>query len=399
MRPVEPGWDVFLMGERERRAELGLERSLRPLERDGAWVVTEDGRRLLSFSSNDYLGLAFRPAVIDAAARAARRGAGATASRLIVGSDRAYAELEAKLADFQGCESALVFGSGYLANAGVIAGLLGRDDAVFSDRLNHASIVDGIRLSRAALYRFGHLDLDELEAMLQQAERAGVRRKLIVTESVFSMDGDVAPLAEIVELKERYGAALLVDEAHAEGVFGPQGEGYAHELGLADRIDLHLGTFSKAFGSYGAYVAGGSLWVQHLVNAARSLIFTTGLPPAVIAAVDAAIELVRDAGDTRGRLQATAERFRVGLHELGLPTGGSSTQIVPVVVGESEHALDLSRALEQEGVLAIAIRPPTVPAGSARLRFSLTALHGDDELDTALAAVATAAAGRAVVDA
>jgi 8-amino-7-oxononanoate synthase len=380
-------WDQFLGEELERRSEAGLLRSLRPFRREGAWVVTDEDRRLLNLSSNDYLGLASHPDVLDAAARAAGRAGGATASRLIVGTDPAYSALEAKLADFQGAEAALVFGSGYLANVGVISCLVGRGDAVFSDSLNHASIIDGCRLSRATIYRYGHRDADELEAMLQGAERAGVARKLIVTESVFSMNGDVAPLPEIVELKERYGAALLVDEAHADGVFGPHGEGYAHELGVADRVELHLGTFGKAFGAYGAYVAGSALWLRYLVNASRSFVFTTGLPAAVIGAVDAALDVVRTVDELRAELQTKSERFRARLTSLGLDTCGSSTQIVPLVVGESEAAVALSEALEEAGVLAVAIRPPTVPPGTARLRFSLTSLHEDEQIDHALAAI------------
>ena len=388
---VATEWEQFLAEELDRRAEAGLLRSLREFQREGAWVVAQDGRRLLNFSSNDYLGLASHPDVLDAAARAAARAGGATASRLIVGTDAAYAEVERKLAEFQGTEAALVFGSGYLANVGVISCLVGRGDAVFSDSLNHASIIDGCRLSRAAIHRYGHGDIDELEAMLQGS---GAERKLIVTESVFSMNGDVAPLAEIVELKERYGAALLVDEAHADGVFGPHGEGYAHELGIADRVDLHLGTFGKAFGVYGAYVAGSSLWVRYLVNASRSFVFTTGLPAAVIAAVDAALDVVYAADGLRAELQEKARRFRTQLASLGLDTSGSSTQIVPIVTGASDAAVALSAALEEAGVLAVAIRPPTVPTGTARLRFSLTALHADRDVEDALNAVqATAAAG------
>jgi 8-amino-7-oxononanoate synthase len=382
---VATGWEQFLAEELDRRSDAGLLRSIREFGRDGAWVVTDDGRRLLNLSSNDYLGLASHHDVLAAGAQAAAGTGGATASRLIVGTDPAYAALEAKLADFQGAEAALVFGSGYLANVGVISCLVGRRDAVFSDSLNHASIIDGCRLSRAAINRFGHRDLDELEAMLQTSD---AERKLIVTESVFSMNGDVAPLVEIVELKERYGAALLVDEAHADGVFGPHGEGYAHELGVADRVDLHLGTFGKAFGAYGAYVAGSALWVQYLMNASRSFVFTTGLPAAVIAAVDTALDVVQRADDLRMELRAKADRFRAGLADLGLDTCGSSTQIVPLVTGESEAALALSAALEDDGVLAVAVRPPTVPPGTSRLRFSLTALHEDAHLATALAAVA-----------
>jgi 8-amino-7-oxononanoate synthase len=388
---VTTGWEQFLEEELQRRAETGLLRSVREFRREGAWVVTEDGRRLLNFSSNDYLGLASHPDVLDAAARAAARAGGATASRLIVGTDPAYGALEAKLADFQGTEAALVFGSGYLANVGVISCLVGHGDAVFSDSLNHASIIDGCRLSRATIHRYRHGDVEELESMLQGSDAA---RKLIVTESVFSMNGDVAPLAEIVELKDRWGAALLVDEAHADGVFGPHGEGYAHELGIADRVELHLGTFGKAFGAYGAYVAGSSLWTRYLVNASRSFVFTTGLPAAVIAAVDAGLDVVYAADDLRAELQQSALGFRTRLASLGLDTCGSSTQIVPLVTGVSDVAVALSGALEEAGVLAVAIRPPTVPPGTARLRFSLTTLHGERDVERALNAVhATAAAG------
>ena len=387
MRVVTTAWDAFLADELARRDDAGLLRTLRPLERDGCWVVAEGGRRLLDLSSNDYLGLSCHPTVVDAAARAARRRSGATASRLIVGTDGRYAALEEKLADFQGTEAALVFGSGYLANVGAISCLVGPEDAVLSDSLNHASIIDGCRLSRAAIHRYEHRDLDQLEAMLRRAEQAGARRKLIVTETVFSMSGDVAPLAEIVELKERYGAALLVDEAHADGVFGPRGEGYAHELGVAEQVDLHLGTFGKAFGAYGAYIAGSSLWIDYLTNAARSFVFTTALPPAVIGAVDAALEVIRDADGLRATLLENAARFRSRLQALGLDTCASSTQIVPLVVGESERALALSQALETAGVLVVAIRPPTVPRRTARLRFSVTALHGRADLDRALEAI------------
>jgi 8-amino-7-oxononanoate synthase len=389
VRPVvTTEWEQFLDEELEHRAEAGLLRSVREFRREGAWVVTKEGRRLLNFSSNDYLGLASHPDVLEAAARAAARAGGATASRLIVGTDPAYGELEAKLADFQGTEAALIFGSGYLANVGAISCLVGRGDAVFSDSLNHASIIDGCRLSRAAIHRYGHGDVDELEALLRQSD---AKRKLIVTESVFSMNGDVAPLAEIVDLKESYGAALLVDEAHADGVFGPHGEGYAHELGVADRVELHLGTFGKAFGAYGAYVAGSSQWVRYLVNASRSFIFTTGLPAAVIAAVDAAVDVVYAADDLRAELQERAQRFRMRLASFGLDTCGSSTQIVPLVTGASEVAVALSAALEDAGVLAVAIRPPTVPPGTARLRFSLTALHTDRDAEQALNALQSTA--------
>jgi 8-amino-7-oxononanoate synthase len=387
VRVVTSDWEAFLSDELEARTGAGDLRSLRTFERDGAYVVTDDGRRLLNLSSNDYLGLASHPGVALAAARATARGTGATASRLIVGTDRAYGELEEKLAAFQGSEAALVFGSGYLANVGAISSLVGPGDAVVSDELNHASIIDGCRLSRATIHRYRHRDLDDLEDALQRAERQGARRMLIVTETVFSMNGDVAPLAEIVELKERYGAALLVDEAHADGVFGPHGEGIAHELGVADRLDVHVGTFGKAFGAYGAYVAGTRPLIDYLVNAGRTFVFATALPPPVTGAVDAALDIVRDGAALREDLHAKAARFRARLEAYGLDTCGSATQIVPVVVGESNAALEVARTLETAGVLGVAIRPPTVPAGTARIRFSVSVLHTESELDRALDAI------------
>jgi len=383
-------WDAALEQRlRELEAE-DLLRRLRPVERAGP-VVFRDGRRLLNLSSNDYLGLARHPTLVEAARRAAERGVGATASRLLVGSDPEVEALEAKIAAFKGTEAALVFSSGYAANVGAISALLGREDAVFSDRLNHASIWDGIKLSGATVFRYRHLDCDHLEELLDEADRVGARRKLIVTDSVFSMDGDAAPLRELVELKERHGAALMIDDAHGGGVFGPRGEGYAHEVGVAEGVDLELGTFSKAFGVYGAYVAGRASWISFLVNRSRTFIYTTGLPPPIIGAISASIDLVAEAGEARLTLRDKADRFRAALAELGLDTCGSTTQIVPVLVGESATALELSRALEERGVLAVGIRPPTVPPGTARLRFSLMATHDDGELDRAVEELAKAA--------
>jgi 8-amino-7-oxononanoate synthase len=384
VRLVDSGWDAFLAEQRERRSQTSLSRSLRAFERDGTWLVTPAGRRLLDLSSNDYLGLAGHPLVREAAASAASDRAGATASRLVVGSDPAVRALEDELAAFQETESALVVGSGYLANVGVIPAIVGAGDAVVCDRLDHASTWDGVKVSGARLYRYRHCDVDALAASLGRAERDGATRMLIVTESVFSMDGDLAPLREIVEVKERFGAALLVDEAHGEGVFGPGGRGLAHELGVADRVDVHLGTFGKAFGCYGAYVAASGAWIDHLVNTTRSFIFSTGLPPSVIAGVRTALRIVEQADASRGSLGRKARGFRERLVQEGFAIGGSASQIVPVVVGESEAALALSAALEEAGVLGIAIRPPTVPNGAARVRFSVTAAHADEDLERAL---------------
>jgi 8-amino-7-oxononanoate synthase len=378
-------WDNWLEGERARREAEALERRLQATERPAEPIAFRNGKRLVNLSSNNYLGLAGHPALIEAAARGASAGAGAGSSRLVVGNDLATAALEEKIAAFKGAEAALVVGSGYLANVGAIAALCGRDTAIFLDRLDHASIVDGARLSGAELNRYRHRDLDQLEAML---EKSGAARKLIVTDTVFSMDGDTAPLRELVELKDRYGALLLADDAHGGGVFGPRGEGYAHELGLADRIDLTVGTFSKAFGVYGAYISASRALIDHLVSTCRTLIYSTALPPAVIASIDTSLDLVAEADDRRRDLRAKSERFRARLTELGFDTGDSTTQIVPALVGSSERALDLAQALEERGVLAIAIRPPTVPAGGERIRFSLIATHDDADLELALEALA-----------
>jgi 8-amino-7-oxononanoate synthase len=387
MRLVAAAWDESLESTLEEREEAGLLRGLRAFGGVGRTVVDADGRQLLNFSSNDYLGLAGHPALAGAAARAARdHGSGSTASRLIVGGYPALEELEEQVAEHKGTESALVLGSGYLANVGVIPALAHRGDAIFSDALNHASIVDGCRLSRADVQRYAHRDVEQLESLLRDSR---AERKLIVTDTVFSMDGDVVPLVRIAELKERYGAALLVDDAHGAGVFGPHGAGLAHELGAADAVDLHVGTFSKAYGCYGAYVAGRAGWLRYLHNACRSLIYSTALPPPVVAAASAALAIACGLDEERRALLRRSERFRAGVSALGLDVGDSTTQIVPVVVGGAAAALALSQALEEQGVLAVAIRPPTVPEGTARLRFSLTASLRDLDVEQALAALST----------
>jgi len=379
-------WDSWLKSERARREEEALERRLQATEQPAEPIAYRGGKRLVNLSSNNYLGLAGHPALIEAAARGAAAGAGAGSSRLVAGNDPATAALEEKIAAFKGAEAALVVGSGYLANVGAIAALCDRDTAIFLDRLDHASIVDGARLSGAELNRYRHRDLDQLEGLLT---KSGAARKLIVTDTVFSMDGDTAPLPELVELKDYHDALLVADDAHGGGVFGTRGEGYAHELGLADRIDLTVGTFSKAFGVYGAYISADRALIDHLVSTCRTLIYSTALPPAVIAAIDTSLDLVAAADDRRRDLHAKSERFRTRLTELGFDTGASTTQIVPALVGSSERALALAEALEERGVLAIAIRPPTVPAGGERIRFSLMATHEDVDLELALEALAS----------
>jgi 8-amino-7-oxononanoate synthase len=378
-------WDSWLESERSRREREALERRLRATEQPAEPIALSAGKRLVNLSSNNYLGLAGHPALIEAAARGAARGAGAGSSRLVAGGDNATAALEQKIAAFKDCEAALLMGSGYLANVGAIAALCDRDTAIFLDRLDHASIVDGAMLSGAQINRYRHVDLDHLEQLL---EKSGAARKLIVSDTVFSMDGDTAPLGELVELKDRFGALLLADDAHGGGVFGPHGEGYAHELGLADRIELQMGTFSKAFGVYGAYIAADRALIDHLVSTCRTLIYSTALPPPVVDSIDVSLDLVAAADDRRRELRAKSERFRSRLNELGFDSGASTTQIIPALVGSSERALELARSLEERGVLAVAIRLPTVPAGQARIRFSVMATHTDEDLELALEALA-----------
>ena len=374
----------------ERLQELrdrGLYRRLRLLSGPQGPRVELDGRPVLLLCSNNYLGLAEHPRVREAAAEAALRwGAGAGASRLISGTMEPHRQLESRLAAFKGFEAALLFGSGYLANTGAIAALAGPGEVVFSDALNHASIVDGCRLSRAETFVYRHGDLDHLTWGLEQA---GGRGSLIVSDGVFSMDGDVAPLPQLLELARRHGCRLLVDEAHATGTVGPGGRGSVAAAGLSGEVDVVVGTLGKALGSYGAYVCAGAETVDLLVNTARPFIFSTAPPPPSVAAASAALELVDD--DRVERLQANASRFRAALAAAGLGTGASRTQIVPVEVGAAEPTMALCERLLEAGVFAQGIRPPTVPAGSSRLRFTVMATHSAEALESAAGLVGDAA--------
>jgi 8-amino-7-oxononanoate synthase len=350
------------------------------------------GQVLLNLSSNDYLGLALDSRIIEAArAAAARWGAGAGASRLVVGHLALHQAVEAKLADFKGTEAAVIFPTGYMANVGTISALMGPGDVIFSDRLNHASIYDGIKLSGAALQRFPHRDLNRLVEMLRGA--GAVRRRLIVTDSVFSVDGDLAPLADLVALKERYGAWLMIDEAHATGVLGDKGGGLAEALGLTRRVDIHMGTFSKALGSQGGFVAGDRRLVDYLHNRARSFIYSTALAPPVLGAIDAALTIVAQEPERRRFLGRQADLFRHSLLAAGLDILGSETQIIPVLVGENGRTLEFAARLMDQGLMAVALRPPTVPPGKARVRFSLSAAHAEADLFRAREVIVAAARG------
>ena len=348
-----------------------------------------DGKPVLLLCSNNYLGLADHPRLREAAAEAAMRwGVGTGASRLVSGTMTVHRRLEERLADFKGRQAALLFGSGYLANAGTVAALARPGDVVFSDELNHASIIDGCRLSRAEVFVYEHADVEHLRWGILQAEGRGA---LIVTDSVFSMDGDVAPLAGIVELAQRFGLRTVVDEAHATGTLGPGGRGAVAEAGLDDQVDVIVGTLGKALGSYGAFVACDQQMAQYLVNAARTFIFSTALPPSAVAGALAALDLLSERPRLVAKLAANAAALRLGLQQEGFDVGSSRTQIVPLVIGEAQRAMRICEAALSGGVFAQAIRPPTVPDMTSRLRLAVMASHHEEELRAAARTLGAAA--------
>jgi 8-amino-7-oxononanoate synthase len=376
----------FVNYELRLQDEAGLLRSLFPLEGSQRGLIKTNRKTLIDFSSNDYLGLADHPALIEGAKKAMEKwGTGARASRLMSGDLEIHHRLESAIAALKGKEAGLLFGSGYLANTGIIPALCGSDDVIYSDRLNHASIVDGVLLSRARFYRFRHNDLNHLEDLLK-SHRSRYRRALIVVESLYSMDGDLAPVPELLELRGRYAAMLMIDEAHATGVFGVKGEGVISQTG-ADAVDVILGTFGKALGGYGAFVAVSNQMRQFLLNRARTFIFSTALPPAVIGANLAAVKLLDEEPERRSLVCELASELRRALKDdLGLNTP-SESQIVPVIVGDSRSALNLAGSLRDAGFFVKAIRPPTVPEGKARIRLSVTANHSAGDVRRLLEAL------------
>ncbi len=359
----------------------GLYRSMRLVQGEQSSRVVLDGREVLLLCSNNYLGLADHPLLKEAAVKAVERyGTGSGASRLVSGNMVLHEELEARIAVFKGTEAALVFNSGYAANTGVIPALAGRGDLIFSDRLNHASIIDGAQLSRARFVRYPHNDTNALRRLLSETNTAGLR--LIVTDGVFSMDGDMAKFAKLVALKNEFGALLIVDDAHGTGVLGEGGRGSAEIFDVMGEIDIQMGTFGKALGSFGAYVAASREIVDYLVNRARSFIYSTSLPPPVLAASLAALNLVdsEEGAQLRRKLADNAGLFRNALQKAGFSTMGSETQIIPLFVGEAGPAMEFSRLLLEEGIFVQGIRPPTVPTGSCRLRCTVMATHMEDDL-------------------
>ncbi len=345
--------------------------------------VTIEGREVLLLCSNDYLGLASHPEVKRAAAEAVNSyGTGAGASRLVCGALPVHAELEAALAELKETEAAVVFGSGYLANIGAISAVMGGGGVIFSDELNHASIIDGCRLSRASVRVYPHRNMSALKTMLSGNEIDG--KKLIVTDGVFSMDGDIAPLAELAQIASEFDCCLMVDDAHATGVLGPGGKGTASHFCIGAGLDIQMGTLSKALGSYGAFVAGSRDLIDFLLNSARSLIFTTALPPPSAAAALAALKIIAREPERRERLWSNASLLKRELQSAGLEVGATETVIIPVMVGEPKECVTMAETLLDEGVFAQAIRPPSVPEGSSRLRVVPSAEHTEADLEEAI---------------
>jgi 8-amino-7-oxononanoate synthase len=383
----------FVETELEALEARGLYRWLRRMEGAHGPVMTVEGRQAVVLASSNYLGLSTHPRVVAAAAEAAARlGCSVGASRLIAGNHDLYEGLEARLARLKGSEAALVFSTGYMANLGVLTTLAGPDDIVFSDALNHASIIDGIRLSRAALAVFPHNDAGALEDLLRAHQHR--RRRVVVVDAVFSMDGDVAPLRDLLAVARRWGALLVVDDAHGTGTLGPGGAGALAACGLPGAADAEVGTLGKAIGSFGAFVAGPAKLMRLLINKARSFIFTCGLPPAVLAASGAALDVLRDEPDLPDRLRENAALLRDRLGHAGFDLAPSTTHILPVHVGDSRRTMDLCGRLLEAGVFAQGIRYPTVPEGTERLRVTPMATHTREHLETACRTIV--AVGRAL---
>jgi glycine C-acetyltransferase len=382
-----------LAEELDRLRQEGRFRPLTVLESPQDSEVTIGGERFINLSSNNYLGLNTHPHLIEAAISATKAwGAGSGAVRTIAGTQTLHEELEQRLALFKGTQAALTLQSGYTANLAVLGSVLGEADAVVSDELNHASIIDGIRLTKARRYRFSHKDMDQLEQRLEEVARDGARRVLVVTDGVFSMEGDIAPLPEIVERAEARGAAVMVDDAHASGVLGRNGRGSVDHFQLEGRVQIQVGTLSKAVGVLGGYVAGSQELRDTLIQLGRPFLFSTSHPPAVVAACIAALEVMEAEPDLQVKLWENARYFKAGLAELGFDCGASETPITPVIVGEAEMATALSQELRRRGVFASPIGFPTVARDRGRVRTIVTATHTRDQLDRALGAFADAGA-------
>lgn len=380
-------WSAQLKHDLAERQTLGRYRKQRVRQGQQGVDIIVDGQRFLSFCSNDYLGLANHPDIVRAFTHAAERyGLGSGAAHLLTGHSHYHDELELALAEFTGHEKALLFSSGYQANIGVLDGLMARDDLIIQDKLNHASLLDGARLAASKNVRYAHNDLSALTRRLEHSQ--DTQRKLIVTDGVFSMDGDIAPLPDIMHLASQHHAGVLIDEAHALGVLGHSGRGSVEHFDLArDSMPMIMGTFGKAFGTAGAFVAADADVIDTLIQQARSYVYTTAQPAAIAAATLVSLRLVQQEAWRREKLNVLIEQFRHGAKQLGLTLMESFTAIQPVVIGEDLKAIQIGKALEQQGILVGVIRPPTVPEGSARLRITLSADHTEQQVNQLLNAL------------
>ena len=375
-----------LAAELQRIRDADLYRTRRVIDGGHGAQIRVNGRDCVNFCSNDYLGLAADPRLAEAARAALAQGTGSGASALISGYNREHQRLEETLAEFLGVPRVLLFSTGWAANLGVLRGLLGRNDTIVADELNHASLIDGGRLSGARYERVAHASVAGFDAALERITNHESRITLVVSDAVFSMDGDLAPLPELATLAAQRGAALMVDDAHGFGVLGTRGRGTCEALAV--RPDIHVGTFGKAAGAAGAFVAGDDDLIEYLVQRARSFVFSTAQPPAVAAAARRGVELIRDEPERRTQLFANIRRFRDGAAALGIPLADSQTPIQPLVLGDAAHALAVSQALFDQGFWVAAIRPPTVPRGTSRLRITLTTAHRPGQIDALLDALA-----------
>lgn len=367
-----------------------LFRILTELESAQSPKIVIDGKNYILLSSNSYLGLTVEPRVIKAAVEATEKyGTGSGGSRLVSGSTDLHRELEQRLADFKKTEAAILFSTGYLANTGTISTLVGRDDIVYSDELNHASIIDGCRLSKADTNIYRHLDLEHLNSLLQKDKNRKCK-KLIVTDTVFSMDGDLAPLPEIADLADRYGCMFMIDEAHSTGVLGKRGSGGTEYFGIEDRVPVVMGTLSKAVGSLGGYIAGSQKLIDLIRNRVRSYIFDTSLPAGSLAASLAAIDIIEHEPERREYLWKLINKFKAGLDEIGLTVLPSHSAVIPVLIGDAQPTLEFAKSLRENGIYTPAVRPPSVPEGMCRIRATLMAKHTEQHIETALKAFCNA---------
>jgi len=376
-------WD-YLKEELFELSRIGRRRFLRWIEDLKGVKALIEGREVILFCSNDYLGISrserFKEVVLEVLEK---WGAGAPSSRSIAGSFLIHRELEEELSRFKGTERALLFSTGYMANMGILTTLVGEGDLILSDQFNHASIIDGARLSRAEVWVYKHKDMDHLEDLLK---RSNHRRKLIVSDGVFSMEGDIAPLKDLKELSDKYGAILVIDDAHGTGVLGKEGRGIAEHFGLLGQIDVQMGTLGKALGIMGAFVAGEAVLVEYLLNRARTFMYTTSLPPVVVGMAKEALRILKEEPWRREKLWENTRLFREGAKRLGFRVLGE-TPIVPIVIGDDELTMRFSAALFEMGIYVQGIRPPTVPPGTSRLRFSISALHSKSDIERALFAL------------